>query len=305
MPEAGVSSDAPMRVHRRPWSRRLRTLSAYLYVLPALLLTTGILLYPIAFTTGLSLFRWDLLHRAVFIGFDNYAQLLRDPFLASSFSNTLYWVVGTMVLPVGFALLFALLLNHLPGRDIFKTILFLPFVIAPAVVGLVWLFMYDPSEGVLQALLGLAGASGLMANVLSNSPSNTIAMIIAAAWRGLGVNMVLFLIGLQSIPTEVLEAAMLDGSSGFNLFRRITFPLLRPLTTVVVTLAVAAGFTTFDFVWVMTGGGPYRSSETLAVTMYRVSFVDFNFGYGAAIAVVLALIVSVFATLYVRNIVRS
>jgi multiple sugar transport system permease protein len=305
MPETGARSGAAMRAHRRPWSRRLRRVSAYLYILPALLLTTGILLYPIAFTTGLSLFRWDLLRPAVFVGLDNYAQLLRDPFLASSFSNTLYWVVGTLVLPVGFALLFALLLNHVPGQGIFKTVLFLPFVIAPTVVGLVWLFMYDPSEGVLQALLGLAGGSSLMANVLSNSPSNTIAMIIAATWRGLGVNMVLFLIGLQSIPTEVIEAAMLDGSSGFNFFRHITFPLLRPLTTVVVTLAVAAGFTTFDFVWVMTGGGPYRSSETLAVTMYRVSFVDFNFGYGAAIAVVLALIVSVFALLYLRNVVRS
>jgi multiple sugar transport system permease protein len=278
-------------------------LTAYLYVLPALLLTAGILLYPIVYTTGISFFRWDLLHPAVFVGLDNYAHLLHDPFLSSSFSNTLYWVVGTIVLPVGFALLFALLLNRVPGQGMFKTILFLPFVVAPTVVGLVWLFMYDPSQGVLQALLGLIGGSGLMANVLSNSPSNTVAMIIAAAWRGLGVNMVLFLIGLQSIPAEAVEAAMLDGSSGFHLFRHITFPLLRPLTTVVVTLAVAAGFTTFDFVWVMTGGGPYRSSETLAVTMYRVSFVDFNFGYGAAIAVVLALIVSAFATIYVRNVV--
>jgi multiple sugar transport system permease protein len=85
----------------------------------------------------------------------------------------------------------------------------------------------------------------------------------------------------------------------------VTFPLLRPITTVVVTLAVAAGFTTFDFVWIMTGGGPYRSSETLAVTMYRVSFVDFNFGYGAALAVMLALIVSIFAAVYVRNVVAS
>jgi multiple sugar transport system permease protein len=129
-------------------------------------------------------------------------------------------------------------------------------------------------------------------------------MIAAYTWQSVGTNMVLFLIGLQTIPIDPIEAAKIDGANGWQILRRVTLPLLTPITTVIVTLAVINSFKVFDLIWVMTQGGPYRSSETLVVSMYRESFVLFNLGYGAAIASLLSLIVFVFSAVYLYQIFR-
>ena len=129
-------------------------------------------------------------------------------------------------------------------------------------------------------------------------------MIAAFTWQGLGPTMVLFLVGLQNIPREPIEAALVDGAGRLRLFWHVTLPLLRPITAVVVGISLINSFKVFDLIWVMTQGGPYRSSETLAVTMYRESFVSFHVGYGAAVAVVLTAIVWVVAVFYLRAMFR-
>lgn len=126
-------------------------------------------------------------------------------------------------------------------------------------------------------------------------------MVIATTWQAVGVNILLFVVGLQSIPPGPIEAARLDGASGWKLFRHVIWPLLAPLTTVVVGLAIVASLKTFDIVWVMTQGGPGRSSETLAVTMYRETFVAQKYGYGSAVAVVICVIAVVASLLYLRR----
>jgi multiple sugar transport system permease protein len=126
-------------------------------------------------------------------------------------------------------------------------------------------------------------------------------MIVAWTWQQTGVNALLFMVGLQSIPSEPLEAARLDGATGWRLFRHIIWPLLAPLTTVVVGLALVASLKTFDIVWVMTQGGPGRSSETLAVTMYRDTFVTGQYGYGSAVALVLTLTTGAVTLAYLRR----
>jgi multiple sugar transport system permease protein len=126
-------------------------------------------------------------------------------------------------------------------------------------------------------------------------------MIVAATWQGLGPNMLLFLVGLQNLPREPLEAGMLDGAGPIRLFWHITVPLLRPMLTIVAGIALINSFKVFDLIWVMTQGGPYRSSETLALTMYHESFVSFQLGYGAAIAIVLTAIVMVLSIFYLRT----
>jgi multiple sugar transport system permease protein len=129
-------------------------------------------------------------------------------------------------------------------------------------------------------------------------------MIVAATWLGMGPNMMLFLVGLQNISRDPIEAALIEGITPIQLFWHITLPLLRPMLTVVVAIALINSFKVFDIIWAMTQGGPYRSSETLAVTMYRESFVSFHIAYGAAIAVVLTLIVTAVSIVYIRTMFR-
>jgi multiple sugar transport system permease protein len=164
--------------------------------------------------------------------------------------------------------------------------------------------MLSPT-GVVNAFLREVGLGGLARSWLIIPPWNTIVMLIAFTWQTTGTNMILFLVGLQSIPTDPIEAAKLDGANAFQTFRHITLPLLKPITTVVITLAVVNSFKVFDLIWVMTQGGPYRSSETLAVTMYRESFVQFRLGFGASIASLLSMIVILFSVVYLRSIFRQ
>jgi ABC-type sugar transport system permease subunit len=140
---------------------------------------------------------------------------------------------------------------------------------------------------------------------LLSPPWNTLTMILAHTWQATGVSVVLFLVGLQAIPRDPIEAARIDGATGWTLFRYITWPLLRPMTVVVIGISLVNSLKTFDVIWVMTQGGPYRSSETLAVTMYRETFLLFRYGYGAAIAVVLSIIVFSLSWLYLRRTLRS
>ena len=158
--------------------------------------------------------------------------------------------------------------------------------------------------GTINQMLRVVGLGSFARPWLMEPPWNTIAMLVAFTWQTTGTNMTLFLVGLQAIPTDPVEAAKLDGANSFQTFRYIILPLLRPITTVVITIAVVNSFKVFDLIWIMTLGGPYRSSETLAVTMYRESFISFRLGYGAAIANFLSLIVIIFSIIYLRSIFR-
>lgn len=281
----------------------LTGLTAYGYVLPALLLVAGLLLTPVLFTIGISFTSWDLISASVFVGGEKYLSVANDPAFFQSFLNTLLWTAGTLILPVLGGLLLAVWLERLPGQRVWKVAIYLPHVLAATVVGVVWQYIYA-NEGVLNQALQDIGLGRLAQPWLALSPTNTYAMIVASAWRGLGSSMVLFLVGLQMIPSNVVEASLLDGASGWRQLRDIKLPLLKPITAVVVLLSVANSFTTFDLVWVMTQGGPFRSSETLAVTMYRQAFVTWDLGYASALAVILSVIVLVFSIFYLRLIFR-
>jgi multiple sugar transport system permease protein len=176
----------------------------------------------------------------------------------------------------------------------------IPYAISGAGVAVVWGFILQP-HGALNDVLTWLHLPGGHSSLLLYRPVNTIVMIVAASWQGVGVNALLFLVGLQSIPREPIEAAQVDGASGWTMFRHIHWPLLRPLTAVVVGLAIVASLKTFDVVWVLTQGGPGRSSETLAVTMYRNTFVANQYGDGSAVAVILTLIAGIASVTYLRS----
>jgi ABC-type sugar transport system permease subunit len=272
----------------------------YLYLLPMLAVVGCFLLYPACKTLWLSFTNSNGLDTPKFVGLTNYTNLFTDPAFSTSFTNTLLWVVGVLVLQVTLGLLVAVVLSSVRGGDLIKTVMYLPSTISGASVAVVWYFMFDPSQGVINSALRFIHLGGLAQDWLTNVPTNTWAMIVAATWQGLGPNMLLCLVGLQNIPSDPVEAAMLDGAGPIRLFWHITLPLLRPMLTIVVGIALINSFKVFDLIWVMTQGGPYRSSETLAVTMYRESFVSFQLGYGAAVAIVLTLIVMVLSVFYLR-----
>ncbi|HVL26355.1 MAG TPA: sugar ABC transporter permease [Thermomicrobiales bacterium] len=285
-------------------TRWLHGIAPYLFLLPAVVLVGGWLLWPFVRTAYLSLTDYKGIGAPDFVGIDNYTKLVSDPILSDSFRNTILWVIGTLLLPVGIGLLIAVLTFELTGGALYRLPFLLPYAISGTAVGVMWEFMLR-SNGALNSMLELIGLEGLTRSWLLRAPVNTWSMIVAATWQGVGVSVLLFLIGLQVIPRDPIEAARLDGADGWRLFRDITFPLLRPMTIVVVGISLVNSLKTFDVIWVMTQGGPARSSETLAVTMYRETFLLFRHGYGSAIAVVLSVIVLGVSWLYLSRTLRS
>ncbi|GAA4014250.1 sugar ABC transporter permease [Deinococcus rubellus] len=289
----------PARPRARPgWSARL---GPYLYVLPAALFVTVFMLYPMVATLIQSFTDDNGLNKANFIGLGNYESFFTDPNSLNSFKNTLLWVIGAVTLPVGLGFSFALLLERLPGAAFFKSSVFLPYTISGTVAAILFGYVLDADNGILNSALRAIGLGALTHRWLFEAPQNTWSMIAAYTWQATGTNLMIFLIGLQGLPREPLEAAKIDGASGWTYTSKILIPMLRPFLTINILMAAINGFKAFDLIWVMTQGGPARSSETLAVTMYRESFVLFKQGYGASIAVIISVVALVFSYGYLQS----
>ncbi len=269
-------------------------------VAPAVLLVAGLLYLPFLWSTYISFTHYSGSGSPRWAGLANYTRLLHDPVLATTVRNTALWVVGTLLLPVGLGLLIAVLTYNVRGGSWLRLPFLLPYAISGTATALVWGFVLQ-DKGALNSLLAVLHLPGAHASFLQSAPLNTIVMILAQTWQSIGVNLLLFVVGLQSIPHETIEAARVDGASGWTLFAKIIWPMMRPLTAVVVGLALVAGLKTFDVVWIMTQGGPGRSSETLSITMYRDAFVGGDYGYGAAVAVLLTVVGMAVSLLYLRQ----
>lgn len=270
------------------------------FVAPSLVVVALVLYLPVIYTFYLSFTDYNGLGDPTFIGFDNYLKMFVEPVFLGSLTNTLIWVVGTLVLPVGGGLVVAYLSFGLKGGAWLRLPFLIPYALSGVAVGIVFSFMLGSGGALTQALefLHLPGSN---LRWLQDSPLNTIVMICAASWQGVGVNALLFTVGLQSIPKEPLEAARLDGATGWRLFRYMVWPLLRPSTTVVVGLSIVGGLKTFDIVLAMTNGGPARASETLALTMYRETFLNSDYGLGAAVAMFLSIVTVAASVIYLRR----
>lgn len=273
--------------------------SARGFIAPGVLLVAVLLYLPLLWTIYLSFTEYNGLGDPDWVGFANYIDMWRDPAMIGSVLNTLLWVVGTLIIPVGLGLLLAVLTFDLKGGVWLRLPFLIPYAVSGIGVGLVWSFVLQ-SNGALDQALAMFGVTD-PPRWLLDVPLNTVVMICAAAWQGVGVNALLFTIGLQSIPKEPLEAARLDGAGPIRLFGSIMWPMLAPLTTVVVGLSIVGSLKTFDIVMGMTKGGPGRQSETLAVTMYRDAFVNANYGSGSAIAVFLMIVTLLASMLYLRR----
>ena len=276
-------------------------LSGYLFILPALLIFVLFLVYPLLHTMYLSLTEWagfDL-SKIRFVGFRNFKLLLPDWIFWKALRNTMIFVFGTTVFLNLFGLALALFLNNeLKTTRLVRTLIFIPVLLSPIIVGVMWSRIFDPF-GALNQILEQMGIIKTPVFWLGDRRIALWSIIGATVWQWVGYDMILYLTGLQQIPVELYEAARIDGANNWHLFRHITLPLLKGIATMVILLNLIGGVRIFDIVYVMTRGGPNHNTEVLATHLYTVAFWFNKMGYASVIAVVILVISLLFA--YLRN----
>ena len=281
-------------------ARRKKALTAYLFMLPSLVVLAVFMFYPLLRAGWLSLTDYSFFGVSHFIGLANYRHLIHDPQFWQDLRNTVYYAAVVTPASIAIALGLALLLNRkgLPGRGLFRAAIFLPAVVSFAVSALAFKFMFTPSIGLVTYWLGALGVH--TTDWLDNIGLAMPAVIIVGVWKNVGYYMVIFIAGLQTIPRDLHEAAALDGASAWRRFRSVTLPLLNNTTMFVTIVAFITAFQAFDQIYVMTDGGPAFSTETLVMLIYRQAFQNFQMGYASAIANVLLLVVLVLSLAQVR-----
>jgi raffinose/stachyose/melibiose transport system permease protein len=257
---------------------------------PALILFGTFILYPLFATIQLSFFDWDgLSAERTFVGLENYvATLTRDPVFWTAMRNSLIWVALSLLVPTSLGLLIAMALNQkLAGRTIFRTIFYLPAVLGSIAVATMWRWMYNPNFGAVNYLFNALGLGAFTQSWLGDPNVALFSVFIASAWVVTGLNMVLFLAGLQNVPKELTEAATVDGANRWQNFLNVTVPSLRSTFVIVIALTIINSLKAFDLIVGMTGGGPAQRTQVLALWSYTQSFGNREFGPGNAIATIL------------------
>jgi multiple sugar transport system permease protein len=267
---------------------RINRESSFLFLIPAAIFVLLAELVPVAYTTYLGFMEWDVINPPKWVGLSNYLKVFSTPELLNALKNTGFWVAGTLIFAVGLALLVAVLMSRIEVRGVFKLIFFIPSTLSPTVAAIFWRRVLASQQGALISILEAAGIP--VEPLLTNPEINTFIMIGVWTWQYFGINLILFLVGLETIPREPVEASMIDGANSWQVFYHIVLPLLRPIMLLVVANAVINSVRMFDIPWVMIQGGPGRASETLAISLYRESFLLFRMGLGSAIAVVISIL---------------
>lgn len=277
----------------------LKQYKDYLYIAPAVLFVTVFFISSIIYAFGLSFFEWDGFSEMTFVGLDNYLNLFQDKNFMISVMNTIIWVASSLVLSLALPLLFAIMISKSSWSSGFKNIFYFPSALSGTVGGLLMTAILSISG--LPYIMGLLGFDNLVRDWLSIPYVNTFVMILTGVWQGLGLNMLLFISGLNNIDASPVEAAKIEGANTFQMYTKVVFPLLKPTIIVVLLMSLVNSFKTFDGIWIMTKGGPYRTSETLALTMYQESFIRNDFGRGTAVAIVLTIVVVIVSYFNIRN----
>ena len=263
-------------------------------MLPALAFVILFIYYPIIQNFIYSLFRWSSFSEGkVFVGLDYYKRLFADPIFYIALKNNALYAIIPIVFQVGIGMILAAVLEEKIMRryqTFFRTVYFIPSVISITVVGLLFQLVYNPNIGLLNAFLKIIGFESLAYDWLGQSSTAMFAIIATSQWQYIGYIMLLFLVAIQKIPEELYESAMIDGASAFQKFIHVTVPQIKETILVSSIITVIGAFKVFDEVYVMTAGGPDRSTEVLASYLYRTGFRNDEMGYAATIATLIFLI---------------
>jgi multiple sugar transport system permease protein len=270
-----------------------------LFLLPALVPLVLFRLVPMVASLGVSATEWNLLRPPVFVGLDNYREVLTDPRFHKALFNTLYYMVGYLPLVLIGALAIAVLLNsQIKGGAFFRGVYFLPVVTSWVVVALLWKWLLSPEGGIVNYLLSLIGIDG--PGWWTDPDWAMPAIIIASVWKDLGFNMLILLAGLQSIPEQLYEAATIDGASRWHRLRYVTLPLLTPSILFATILAMIGAFQVFDQVWVMTEGGPAGATTVVMEQVVKNAFKYGQMGEASAMSWILFAIILAFTVFQLR-----
>ncbi|SCB34866.1 carbohydrate ABC transporter permease [Rhizobium hainanense] len=284
------------------WKKHRNWLTPVLFIVPGCILFGTIIIASSMESIWISFLDWDGVGQKTWVGLANYFELFADPQFYVSLKNNIIWLVMFMAAPpLGLAL--ALLVNQqIAGMRILKSLFFIPLVLATVTVGVVFGWVYDPNYGLLALIFSLFGAAAPA--LLADEHFVTFAVVIAALWPQIAFCMVLFLAGLNNLSSDIIGAGRVDGARGWNMLWHVVLPQLRQVGFIALAVTVVGALRSFDMIAVMTSGGPFGSSEVLAYQMYEQSIFSYRFGYGAAIATILFVIMIIFITWYLRVMVR-
>jgi multiple sugar transport system permease protein len=278
------------------WCSRRRVSPGFLYILPSLLFVVVFFLIPLAMVVWMSLHDWPLLGEPTFSGVDNYASLLADStFWDSLWFTTKYTILVTPAIFICAYILAQLVNSKMRWVGLFRTIYFLPVVIGLGTSSLLWVWLFNDQVGLFNFILSHLG---MIKEPVLTTPSTSLAgVIVMVVWKTVGFTMVLLLVGMQAIPTELYEAAKIDGATWWPIQFFITLPLLRRTIALALIISVVGSFLAFDQFFIMTGGGPNNSTITVVYWIYRASFTYFKLGYGSALSLLLMVILTAISVL--------
>jgi raffinose/stachyose/melibiose transport system permease protein len=289
----------------RPRPRLARWSTVVLFLAPALVLYVVFVLLPIGQGAYYSLWKWNGLKPLTdFVGLANYGRALSDELFTGAVWHNVAIIVLSLTIQLPLSLALAMYLNRqFPGRAIFRLLFFLPYVISEVIAGILFYLLAQP-DGMVNSVLRWGGLDGLTQDWFGDLALVLPTLFVVITWKYFGFHMIIFLAGLQGIPREVEEAALIDGASRWQAFRGVTLPLLGPTIRVSVFLSIIGALQLFDLVWATTRGGPVHASDTMATYMVDFGFQRSQMGYGSAVSVLLFTMCLVFALLYVGFVMR-
>lgn len=278
-----------------------RTATPYLFLGPALLVFGFAVLWPVVMTVVYSFTTWNGYGPMIFAGIDNYVKAIQDALFRDSFAHVLVYIAATLVLEVLVGLCLAGLVSALRRGSLwFRVAIFTPVMLPMVVVAVLWKFVYNADFGLLNAALQAIGFEDLQRVWLGDTSTALLAICVVSGWVYAGFYMTIFYAAFNQVPSEIVEAARLDGAGEWQIFRRVKVPMIRNAVTVSVLLCVTGGFQGFDLFYVMTNGGPYGVTEIPTTYLVKSVFSFGNVGYGSAMAVLLTAIVVVVGLLFAR-----
>src|SRR5919109_807070 len=292
-PPRGLRHSA--RVARREWT-------AYLFLMPGVLIFSVFTVFALGFTVYLSFHEWQIISvDKPYVGLDNYRDMLHDERFRHAIINTFYFSGAVVPLQMIFGLAIALMLNTgLRGRVFLRTLYYLPCVTPFVVSAIVWKWFYNGDFGIFNFYLLKAGLIDAPVSFLSDQNLAMPSVIVMTVWGGIGFTMVVYLAGLQAIPDELYEAAKVDGAGAWSRLRHITIPMLRPTTLFLAVIGIIFAFQQFTQVFVMTHGGPVDKTTTMLYYVYQAAFVYYDMGYASTLAFALFLMLVVFTIFQLR-----
>lgn len=268
--------------------KRKNNISAYFFLVPAGIVYLSVIIVPVFYSLFVSLHKWNGIAKMEFVGLENYITLIfHDETFLIALRNNILWIILTISVTMTVSLGFAIVLNKkFFGRTVFRAFFYFPCVVASIAVAIIWRWIYNPNIGFINQFFKALG-TGIKQTWISDPKASLYACFFASLWQGIGQPMIMFLAGLQAVPSEILEAATIDGAGPVKRFIKVTCPLMKETFIIVLATLIVAAMKVFDIIQGLTGGGPNNATQMLATYMYSQTFLYNNVGMGTAVACIM------------------